>query len=487
MQVGIVAGANRRETKIQYAGQNQPGPVFMQRSTLPSSSEDSLTALAPSAQWMVLESGYKELASPSLTRVVPALFIAAIAPVTGQLWSLGWLLAVMMSQAAGRWAGAAFDRRSANAEPSPWVRHYRLTVASQAVCLGAGGLFAAAHDSLHACLFAATAIGFALTQAGAEPLPGAAAAPRLAILAGPMVMAAALRATLLHGGPGFLELAAVIVVWAAASALLARATASRLGAIAVALQEAPATVLDRVVPASPSDKDFQKLFGRDPLTALPNRHSFLRLLALESERAVLATAPVSLLVLDWIGYEEYHARQPQAAVDAALIELTNCIRTALRRRLDLLASLGNGRFALLLPATDAFGGEVVAKAALAAISPDDTGASEGACQSAVMIGCATYRGKGALAATELLEFAEEALRNARKTSGQSIRHYNPADKATRPPPFKGKRSKEDTLYSESAKPRLALPDPTAHRQFAQINPAVKQEQTAGLLQSQGAP
>ncbi len=481
----------------------------MQKSTFPASGRDGFAGLAPLAQWMLLESAYRELASPNLTRIVPALFIAAMAAVTGHPWSLGWSVAVVMGLAAGRWAAAAFDRRAATAEFAPWLRHYRRTVALQAVCLGAGGFFAAVHESLPACLLAAAAIGFALSQAGAEPSPGAPAAPRLAILAGPMALGGALRATLLGGGPGFAELTGVIVVWAIASVLLARATAFRLGAISAAVREPPAAVLDRVVPATPSEKNFQALFGRDQVTNLPNRPSFLRLLALESERAVLASTPATLLMLAWVGYEDYAARQPPAAVDAALIELATCIRTALRRRLDLLASMGDGKFAVLLPATDAFGGEVVAQAALAAISPGDrsTGAGAeavsrnalgaipsdeadgetGTPQSPVVIGCATYGGKGTLAATALLEFAEEALRDACNAPEQPIRHYNPTGKATRPAPFKGTKPTEATPYSDATKPRTVRHEPTGQRQFPRINPTVKQNPAGAILEDQKTP
>ena len=504
----------------------------MPRSTLPTSGADSFAALPPLAQWMMLESAFKELARPPLTLAVPALLIAAIPLVTGQVWSLGWLLALAAALAAGRRAAAAYDRHSVSTESLRWVRLYQLVVASQAACLGAGGLFATIHDPLPACLLAAAAIGFTLAEAAIEPLPGLVPGIHIAILAAPLALGAALRATLLHEGAGFLVLTAVTAIWAGGCVLLAQTNRLRLHTIALALREPASAVLDHAVPASPSEKDFQKLFGRDQLTGLPNRHSFLRLLALESERAVLASAPVTLLIVAWVGHAEYADDRPE--VGMALVDLANCLRTALRRQFDLLASLGNGKFALLLPATDAFGGQAVAKAALAAISPEEgsgqhavdmvagvnqtglkmtgpaeighedasqaksraetTGVQAAPSHSPVVIGCATYSGKGTLAPTELLEYAEEAWRNARNTKGQTIRHYDPTGKATRPPPFKGKPPKDELRFSRTPRPSLAQPGAGTKEAIAANNPllrieasTVKQDQPAGVLQNQETP
>jgi diguanylate cyclase (GGDEF)-like protein len=466
----------------------------MPGSTSPRGNADGFNALAPLAQWMLLESAYRELASPRATRFVPAIFLAAIPAVTGQLWGLAWLLAVMVGLAGGRPVAAAFDRRDANAERAPWVRRYCLVLVSQSACLGAGGLLAAVHGSLPACLLAATAIAFALTEAGVDPFPNEAIRLRIACLATPLAVGAALRAVLLQGGPSFVEMAAIVLVWAGGSTLLARAFASRLDVMAAALPQAPVPVLDSTVTASPGQQDFQRLLGRDQVTGLPNRHSFVRLLGLESERAVLASTPLTLLVVDWIGYAQDADRLPKALVESALNDLANCLRAVLRRRLDVLASLGNGKFALLLPATDAFGGDVVAKAALAAILPESNGGEAAESDGPIRIGCATYRGKGPLVATDLLEFADEALKNARNTQGHAIRHYDHTGKATRPPRFLGEQPKEETRYTDIVKPHLVRSDPTGQKAIFPHKPrlaidatAAMQDQRAGVLQDQESP
>jgi diguanylate cyclase (GGDEF)-like protein len=466
----------------------------MPGSTSPQGQPDRFAALTPLAQWQLLESGFSELASPRLIRFVPALFIAAIPAVTFKPWGLAWLLAVAIGLAAGHPVAAAFDRRPANAERAPWLRRYRQVLAWQAACLGAGGFLTALLGALPACLLAATAIAFAVTEAGFDPFPSTATRQRMAILAAPLAAGAVLHAALLHGGPVFLAIAAAMIVWAAANALLAHATASRFEAITAALNKPPAAVLNGAVAESPGEQDFQKLLGRDQITGLPNRHSFMRLLALESERAALASSPLTLLVVDWIGHDEYAENHPESLVDSALTDLANCLRTTLRRRLDVLASLGKGKFALLLPSTDAFGGETVAKAVLAAVSPDEADEQPEDSQTAVKIGCATYRGKGSLAATDLLSFAEDALQNARKSMDRSIRHYDPIGKATRPPPFVGDRPKEDTRFLDAAQPLLLRSPPIVPKAIFPRKPmlvienaADTQAQQEDMLQDQENP
>jgi diguanylate cyclase (GGDEF)-like protein len=449
---------------------------------------DGLTALAPLAKWMLLESAYGELAAPLITRFVPAVFIAAIPALTGQLWALAWLLAVLAGFALGRPAAAAFERQAATAERDAWVRRYRLVAAAQSACLGAGGLLAALDGSMPACLLAAAAIGFALCDVGSDPFASDAAHPRIALLTAPLVLGAVWRATQPQGGAFFLYLAGGMLVWAAGSALLSRGTASRLDAITAAMHKMPAPVAHGLRAQTPADQDFRRLLGRDQITGLPNRHSFMRLLALESERAVLAAAPLTLLLVAWIGHEEHVDDHLRAAADAALGDLAKCLSSTLRRRLDVIASLGYGNFGLLLPATDAYGGDAVAKTVVAAILRDHFGDEAAPAESPVKIGCATYRGKGPLAENDLLEFAEEALRHVRATPNQCIRHYDPTGKATRPPPFKGKRPKEETRFSDSAKPprlraRPAAPKPVGARARAAAieAPAAAQAQPDGVL------
>jgi GGDEF domain-containing protein len=120
------------------------------------------------------------------------------------------------------------------------------------------------------------------------------------------------------------------------------------------------------VPVPPSLAEFQKTQGRDQITGLPNRPCFTHYLTVQGDLAGRLETKLSLLVVDWAGYTA-----PGVRVDARnrrMTEVADLLRAALRRPHDLLGCVGRGRFAALLPFTDATGAEHVAKNFKAAIS-----------------------------------------------------------------------------------------------------------------------
>lgn len=122
----------------------------------------------------------------------------------------------------------------------------------------------------------------------------------------------------------------------------------------------------RVVPTPPPAIDFQKTQGRDQLTGLPNRPCFTHYLTVQGTLASQLETRLSLLVIDWAGYTA-----PGVRVDARnkrMAEVAALLRATLRRPHDMLGCLGRGRFAALLPFTDATGAEHVAKNFKAALS-----------------------------------------------------------------------------------------------------------------------
>jgi GGDEF domain-containing protein len=115
----------------------------------------------------------------------------------------------------------------------------------------------------------------------------------------------------------------------------------------------------RVVPTPPPAAEFQKTQGRDQLTGLPNRPCFTHYLTVQATLAAQLETRLSLLVIDWAGHTA-----PGVRVDARnrrLSEVADLLRATLRRPHDMLGCLGRGRFAALLPFTDATGAEYVAK------------------------------------------------------------------------------------------------------------------------------
>lgn len=112
--------------------------------------------------------------------------------------------------------------------------------------------------------------------------------------------------------------------------------------------------------------DFQKTQGRDQLTGLPNRPCFTHYLTVQGTLAAQLETRLSLLVIDWAGYTAQGVRID--ARNKRMAEVADLLRATLRRPHDMLGCLGRGRFAALLPFTDAPGAEHVARNFKSALS-----------------------------------------------------------------------------------------------------------------------
>lgn len=109
------------------------------------------------------------------------------------------------------------------------------------------------------------------------------------------------------------------------------------------------------VPITPAA--FQKRLGRDAATGLPNQDCFADLLTRQCELACLLENRVSILVVEWMPDSP-----PKPQEEGALLAgLARQLRAALSRNYDVLARLDCGRFAILLPFTDAIGAHEVAR------------------------------------------------------------------------------------------------------------------------------
>jgi diguanylate cyclase (GGDEF)-like protein len=92
---------------------------------------------------------------------------------------------------------------------------------------------------------------------------------------------------------------------------------------------------------------------RDPLTGLPNRREFDRVLARELERSSRYGEIFSLAFMDVDGFKALNDSRGHAAGDALLRKAADTIQDACRAS-DLAARLGGDEFAVLLPQTNQF-------------------------------------------------------------------------------------------------------------------------------------
>lgn len=91
---------------------------------------------------------------------------------------------------------------------------------------------------------------------------------------------------------------------------------------------------------------------RDGLTGLANRRAFMAILAAEQQRAVRASRPFALAMLDLDHFKRVNDQHGHAAGDLVLVELARLLRAQLRD-IDVAARIGGEEFALLLPESTA--------------------------------------------------------------------------------------------------------------------------------------
>jgi diguanylate cyclase (GGDEF)-like protein len=327
------------------------------------------------------------------------------------------------------------------------------------MALGAGGFAAAWDCHPMTAVMVAGLLGFAIMQVCGTALLAQATRIQLLALAAPLAVTCVTQGLLRHGGMEEAAVGGVFAVWAAGAVPIADRSAARVKQLALAIADEcqVASSRGRDVVVAPDVENFQRLLGRDQATGLPNRLSFARLLEQESARASRAEAPLSLILLGWDDYEKYVAWRTPQALDARLADIAKRLRATLRRQADMLGSLGVGRFGVILPATDAFGATIVARNMQEALGKPEADMPGGVAAAPLRasIGAASYRGKGPLPDTQLLEFAEAALRDARNAGGNRIRRYDPAVMALQPAAAKTKVN-QDTPQDrdDTARPSL---------------------------------
>ena len=152
----------------------------------------------------------------------------------------------------------------------------------------------------------------------------------------------------------------------------------------------------------------------DPLTGLSNRRAFLDNLTVEIERARRTNTPMSLAMIDIDDFKSINDRYGHVCGDAVLVELSELIRSEIRK-LDFAARIGGEEFGIILSGS----GLLEALKVLDRLR-DRIGRMRGYCAEidtfvspTCSMGLACYKGSSAITPPKLINEADKALYTAK--------------------------------------------------------------------------
>jgi diguanylate cyclase (GGDEF)-like protein/PAS domain S-box-containing protein len=165
----------------------------------------------------------------------------------------------------------------------------------------------------------------------------------------------------------------------------------------------------------------EALASVDPLTGTANRRQLDESLENEWRRACRTASPISLLLLDVDHFKLYNDLYGHLRGDSCLRRIADAARQVFRRSGDTVARFGGEEFAIVLPDTGRQGAFEMAqrlRQAVENIRVEHAGSQHGIVT--VSVGCATLIAQQGAHATTLLEAADRALYEAKRTGRNRV-------------------------------------------------------------------
>jgi diguanylate cyclase (GGDEF)-like protein len=161
----------------------------------------------------------------------------------------------------------------------------------------------------------------------------------------------------------------------------------------------------------------------DGLTGVYNRKYFDQKLRAELERAQRSLTPVSLIMLDVDCFKAYNDTYGHPSGDRVLLDVVQAAREQLNRATDVLARYGGEEFAVVLPASDKAGANLIAEKIRRAVEQLNIphSASVVAPQLTVSLGVACHDSRMPVSGPDLLELADRALYDAKRSGRNRVR------------------------------------------------------------------
>ena len=175
-------------------------------------------------------------------------------------------------------------------------------------------------------------------------------------------------------------------------------------------------------------KAVEALAATDSLTGLANRRRFDQVLHHEWRRGMRDETPISVLMIDVDLFKSYNDEYGHPKGDSCLKQIAEAIRDAIGRPGDLVARFGGEEFAVILPNTDSDGALLVGNDICIALRRRRLlhgGNPMGIVT--VSVGCATMVPAFRRHVVNLVEFADEALYEAKRQGRNTVCKSNGPD------------------------------------------------------------
>ena len=181
--------------------------------------------------------------------------------------------------------------------------------------------------------------------------------------------------------------------------------------------------------AFPHLKHFQQTLERlayqtdhDPLTGLANRRAFDRVMDMEMERSKRARTPLSLAIFDLDDFKRINDTYGHTKGDEVLVKFAERLQAS-TRRYDLAARFGGEEFALIMAGSGVVKAQRMLKRFLQEFreiefeKPDGDGTFTVTCS----VGLTCFKGSADISDKELIELADEALYEAKKSGKDQVK------------------------------------------------------------------
>ena len=151
----------------------------------------------------------------------------------------------------------------------------------------------------------------------------------------------------------------------------------------------------------------------DTLTGLCNRRYFEERLAIEADRSLKATLPLSLVMVDIDHFKRVNDTFGHTEGDRVLREISSVLKSSVRRK-DLVVRYGGEEFILILPETNLEESYTIAERIRRAVETTPFKIGNIRLSLTISLGISNFPSHGARSKEEMVEMADQALYDAKR-------------------------------------------------------------------------